>query len=272
MRGPALALAVLASPAFAGEGTLTLSAPEALFPGQVKPCVRKTADGWGEPASLDALLDCQAKIRQTWIQYYRDQKGAEPPAAALDKLDDYQRAEARSFASRHPDLAATSAPEDAPAAAGTGAAPSRRGRCARPSSASGAAPTGPLAAQEKRTAAAMRENYQQVDPGTAADLDAVNSQLVAGSDNGKKGITPDGARAIADYLECEQGGVSPDMQALLDQLSKDGGTLSDQSMVKLKQAARAAKDAGLDLGVDDKLEGWLLNPTTDPQPSAPGAL
>ena len=274
-----LALLLCGAPALAGESTITLAAPGALFPKQVKPCVLKTSDGWREPSSLDALLDCQAKVRGSWIQYYRDQKGDEPPAAALDKLDDYQRAEARAFTARHPDLATTASAPDAPEASSAAAAPVRSGaaktagrrRCAPPA-AGGAAPTGALAAQEERTAAAMDANDQKVDPGTASDLDALNSRLVADSKNGAAGITPDSARAIADYLQCEQGGVSPDMQSLLDHLSRDGGKLSDQSMVELKQAARAAKDAGLELGVDQQLEGWLLDPTTDPRQQAPGAL
>lgn len=223
-------------------------APLHAAPNAPAPCVTKSRSVWREPATLDALLDCQARRRGDWIAAYQDEQGSEPPASALDQLDAFQRKEAASYAARHPDRAQAGG-DQSPSAGSDGA----------------------FAAQQRRTAAAMQDNDQKVDPGTARDLDALNASLASSSRNGTLGITPDGAKSIVDYLSKQQGGVSPDMQALLDSLSHDGGKLSDKSMVELKQAARTAKDAGLDLGVDDKLQTWLLDPTTDPEKPQPGA-
>ena len=92
------------------------------------------------------------------------------------------------------------------------------------------------------------------------DLDMLSTALQARSDGGKKGITPEMAREVVEYLKEKQGGTSPDMTELLGAVAADGANLSEATMSKLRRAARAAKSQGLDLGVDPDIERELLKP------------
>lgn len=190
------------------------------------PCVQKTAGGVIEPATLADLRDCQDKNLASYEKAHPSLSDDES-----DRLDDLQRAEVRDYLSRHPERASMSAPASSPAPAKTSA----------PASVSAPAPD-------------------------AGGLDALAAALKQEAGNGSQGLTPQMAQQIADYLNREQGGMSSDMQALLDSLKKDGGTLSDESALRLKQAARAAKAQGLELNLPDpKVEQWLLDPNTDPK-------
>lgn len=198
------------------------------------PCVRRTSEGWREPATLDALRLCQDRLRSRWIAGHERAKGRAPDGKALDELDDFQRAEVRGYLSRHPERAHSEEPAVKPAV--------------KPA----------LQASGKDGAAA------------APGLKELGTALEADSEGGKRGITPEGARQIVEYLNRQQGGVSPDMKLLLDSVSRDGPRLQHDTMLRLKRAAREAKGAGLDLGVEPGLERWLLDPAQDPPEDSSG--
>lgn len=72
-------------------------------------CVKKLPKGYDEPSSLDALLACQARVRQK-LGRRRPLSGAE-----ADRLDAFQREEVRIYLSRHPRRATLrSEPVEAP--------------------------------------------------------------------------------------------------------------------------------------------------------------
>ena len=83
------------------------------------------------------------------------------------------------------------------------------------------------------------------------------------SADGRLGVTPEMAEDILKLLKSKQGTVSPDMQDLLDHLSKDGNRLSHASMRRLKAAAQDAKKNGLDLNVPPDIEELLLRPVDE---------
>jgi hypothetical protein len=194
------------------------------------PCVQKSASGVIEPATLAALRDCQDTNLAAYEKAHPNLSDDE-----ADRLDDIQRAEVREYLSRHPSRAALSEP---PAAGNDLKLPAPSGRSTPPAA-----------------------------PGTQIDgLDALTATLAQEGGNGSQGITPQMAQQIADYLNKQQGGMSADMSALLSSLQKDGPNLSDESALRLKQAARAAKAQGINLNLPDpKVEQWLLDPSTDPK-------
>lgn len=248
--------------------------PDLLGPNQPQPCVQKSAQGYKEPDSLQTLLDCQFKFRIGWVRRFNERLGTPPTNASLDKLDDLQRAEVREYLSRHPDRAHTDydasdepssdEPKKWSLAAGGKAAPKD---CRPPSSMSAEKPSDPngeFAKQRERTKVAMDSNLDGRDANVKKDLAALDSSLAKKSDEGRAGITQDGALQIVEYLECEQGGVSDDMTDLLNHVVRDGGKLQHDTVLRLKQAARQAQENGLELGVDSDMEKWLLDPKTDP--------
>jgi hypothetical protein len=89
--------------------------------------------------------------------------------------------------------------------------------------------------------------------------------------DGENGITPKMAKEIEGFLDYRQGGMSADMRSLLEGLEKDGGTLSDASVAKLRRAAREAKSRGLKLGVSAETEEFLLAPDPSGASAAPDA-
>ncbi|HVE13607.1 MAG TPA: hypothetical protein VNI01_09455, partial [Elusimicrobiota bacterium] len=126
--------------------------------------------------------------------------------------------------------------------------------------------------QWERTRGATARNAAGLDPGLAAGLQALGESLAADSNGGELGLTPGGADRVLGFLDCAQGGTTPEMRRLLQMLAADGGNLTDPTMKELKGAARAADANGLDLGMDPKLQRWMLDPGTDPaspQPAYP---
>lgn len=203
----------------------------------LSPCVRKNKGALVEPPTLDALVDCQSKALAAASAAFGDKHEGLPPDEKLtDRWEDAQRAETQNYIKRHP---------------------ARAGLTAKSAGTAGAAASAADAKPET----------------SGSDEDKLKADLESMSDGGKKGVTPAMAQEITDYLNKKQGGVSPEMKDLLDSLQKDGVNLTDDSMLKLKKAARAADGAGLDLGVDPKMKQELLDPATDPKPGAraPGA-
>lgn len=106
---------------------------------------------------------------------------------------------------------------------------------------------------------------------TEQSLSAIQEFMERKSENGRKGITPEIAQALTDYLKAAQGGVSPEMASLLEDLSQDGPRLRHKTMYKLKRAAREADAEGVSFkDIDPELIKWLVDPATDPDPDEPG--
>jgi hypothetical protein len=239
------------------------------------PCVKKGEKGYEEPESLQSLLNCQFGFRIGWVRHFNERFGKPPTNPSLDKLDDLQRAEVREYLSRHPDRAHTdydtsepdakskgSKPREKIAADGRGA--TQRCRPAAKGQPSGKKPDEAFDKQHERTEKAMEANLQGGDPGLKKDLAALDRSLSKSSDYGRAGITQEGALDIVEFLECQQGGVSDDMMDLLNHVVRDGAKLQHDTMLRLKRAAREAEANGLELGVEQELQRWLLDPSTDP--------
>jgi len=199
---------------------------------KVKPASCLHPASGSPPASLDDLRACQTTARAAVVDAAAA-KGTPLTQAQLDKLDDYQRAEARKFFAQ-PGIVAKGGPEpeaDAPPA--PKASPSKLG---------GATPS----------------DLARTDGKTADSISDLQARLQAAAGDGSNGITPAmGADILATLMQA-QGGLSPDMKSLLDGVTRDGGKLTPETMTKLQGAAAAAKADGLDLNIDPGIEKDLL--------------
>ena len=198
-------------------------------------CLRGSYGG-SAPKSLDDLRSCQAAARADLIDA-AESKGKPLTDAQLDKIDDAQRAEARKF------LASPSIVSTGPAAA--------------PGSSGGESAAG-SAAPKSKLGGLSAADAGRAGAGTAS-IRGLQARLQAAAGDGKNGITPGMADDIRATLTQTQGSVSPDMQALLTGVQKDGGKLTPDTMKLLQGAGRSAKGAGLDLNIDPGMEKELLN-------------
>lgn len=199
------------------------------------------------PTSLDDLRACQDRARADAVSAAAS-KGAPLTDAQLDKLDDFQRAEARKFLSS-PSIVTSGPP-------------------APPETAQSSAPSGKLGG-------ATAADLGRVDLNSAAAIKGLQGRLQAAAGDGQNGVTPAMANDVRATLTQAQGGISPDMAALLDGVQADGGKLTPATMMKLQGAGKAAKDSGLDLNIDPNTEKQLLDgdfskDQTDPNASPAG--
>ena len=198
-------------------------------------CVSRTGTKYREPDTLAKLMKCQQEKFDAANAAYLDKKNQPPPASLVDNWQDLQRGEVNDYLRRHPERASMDSPADKTADEGSDEPKARK-------------PTGKF-------------DKNPTSPG----LDELNRKLQAESNGGKDGVTPDMARQIGDYLKQNQGSISPDMQALLNGVGKDGAKLSADTVQKLQDAASQAKGQGLDLNTDQKTEQFLLgNDKPDP--------
>jgi hypothetical protein len=230
-------VALLTSPASAADAAPT-PAPAAAPSAAAAPAPAKApsasrclpAKGAGAaPATLDALRACQDKARAAALAKAR-QQGRALTAAQLDAIDESQRAETRRF---------LAAPGVVIEGDGTAAA-----KTSAPATA--------------KLGGASTQDLSKVDPKSGAAIAALQARLQASAGDGSQGITPDMAADIRATLLQQQGGVSPDMQALLDAVARDGGKLTPDTMKLLQGGAQSAKGEGLDLGIDPATEKLLL--------------
>lgn len=122
-------------------------------------------------------------------------------------------------------------------------------------------------ASEESAVKAKPEDAEQAAP-PPAEIEDLKESLENQSDGGKKGITPSMAQDVTRFLNEKQGGVSPDMKSLLEATARDGPNLTDDTMRQLRQAGKAAKGSGLNLGIDPKTEKQLLEEKLpDPPPT-----
>ncbi len=202
------------------------------------------------PSSLDQLRACQGRARAA-AAAAAARRGTPLTDAQLEAIDEFQRAEARKYLAQ-PGVVVTGPPETAPPA--------------EPAGASG------------KLGAAERANLSRVDPKSAAAIRGLQTRLHAAAGDGRNGVTPAMAGDITSTLIQTQGSVSPDMQNLLNAVSRDGGQLTPDTMKKLQGAGEAAKGEGLDLGLDPAAENQLLHHDYDADKPAfnaahpPGAL
>ena len=198
---------------------------------------------------LDALRDCQDKARQKLIDAAQA-KGKPLSGAALDKLDDHQRAEARTFMASQP----TIEPKEA-------STPDKE-----PSS----------SPENGKLGGVSSKDISRIPAKKGAAVSSLQKRLHAAAGDGSRGITPEMGQDILDSLKKEQGSVSPEMQTLIEAVVKDGGKLTPETMKKLQNAARAAKSQGLDLNNDPKIEKEILEHDFDAdkeqKPAPPGVL
>lgn len=192
----------------------------------VPPCSVKRHGKVKEPATLDAMLQCQKNALQKASDDWVTRHSAQVPEGMIDRWMDQQRAEMRAYIARHPDASIDDSQDAKPQAAAS--------------------------TPEKPAAASQPQDPAQ------AEADAFKKQLWAESDGGKNGVTPQMAQQMAQRIEAQQGYVSPEMQALLDAVSKDGARLTPDTVNKLKAAAQDANASGLDLGVSPDMQKVLL--------------
>ncbi|MFI5363073.1 MAG: hypothetical protein ACHQ49_13980 [Elusimicrobiota bacterium] len=207
-------------------------APAAAAPVKIKPASCLHPASGPPPASLEDLQACQNRTRAAVVNAAQSQ-GAPLTNAQLDKLDDYQRAEARKFFAS-PAIVAKGGPEPVTDAAASPQASTNKLGGATPS------------------------DLAHTDAKTASSISDLQARLQAAAGDGSNGITPAMGADILATLTQAQGGLSPDMKALLDGVTRDGGKLTPETMTKLQGAAAAAKADGLDLNIDQGIEKDLL--------------
>ncbi len=159
------------------------------------------------------------------------------PAAQRDALDEHQRAEARAFFA-DPDHVVTG-PDD-----GADAGAKDAGGAADAPAASADLPPGVL------PGSAAASVMPRVSPADAAALAAVKAGLDDASAKGKAGDASGMADGLRAALLRTQGGVSPQMQALLDSVSKSGGQVTPDVLRQLQQAGGAAEGRTRSLQAD----------------------
>lgn len=217
---------------------LLLASPAAAFTDcLIDPATKKPRE------DFEALRACQAAAKDRFAAR-KDKKGKLPSAAALESFEDHQRAEAKRFF-ENPNANAAgggSTLVDAPDA---------------PAEGEGAAPV-PKPRLKGKLGGLSEADRAKVGAG-AADIMGLEGRLKAAAGDGSQGITPAMARDIVATLTRSQGGVSGDMQGLLDSVARDGGKLKPETMMKLQQSLKAAKAEGIDANIDPKIEQALLN-------------
>jgi hypothetical protein len=201
------------------------AAPSSAAPVRPASCLRGASGA--APASLDDLRDCQDRVRADAVNA-AESKGKPLTAAQLDKLDDFQRAEARKFLSSSQAVIPDAAPSAKPAAS------------------------------NGKLGGATGADLAKVDLKSAAAIKGLQGRMQAAAGDGKNGVTPAMADDVRATLTQVQGSVSPDMQELLNSVSKDGGKLTPATMMKLQGAGKDAKASGLDLNIDPGTEKRLL--------------
>lgn len=211
-------------------------------------CAGPYADCLTDPATrrpredFESLRECQRRAHAAFAAK-KDKKGRLPSPAALERFEDHQRVEAKRF---------FESPQSAPAGGGTTLIDSDAP--APPDKLGG------LSASDRAKAGAG-----------AGALLGLEQRLKAAAGDGSQGITPAMARDIIAALKAQQGSVSGDMQSLLDAVVRDGGKLKPETMKKLQDAAKSAKGADLELGIDPAVEKGLLESEfqKDKVPDAP---
>lgn len=207
-------------------------------------CVKKVGGKLQEPPSLAALTQCHERAFASASESFESKTGSAPSDSLKERWHDEQRAEVQRYLARYPERASMD-----------------------PSDSSNA----PWDIEEKARGS---------DPGEAAEgrlpprrhtgeLGELERTLHEKADGGRKGITPDMAKDIVDFLSKKQGSVSPEMELLLDAVKKDGAKLTPGTINRLKSAAQKAKGAGLELGIDKNTESFLLDPTPEEEPAGP---
>lgn len=181
------------------------------------------------PTTFAQLRACQDRLRAGAIKKAR-LAGRNLTESQLEALDDLQRAQARRFFATNGSVESDGPPPAASAVA-------------KPDAWGGATPA----------------DLSRVGAGGAAAVAALQDRLHAAAGDGDQGITPAMAADVRSTLLQAQGGVSPDMQALLDAVAKDGGKLTPETMKLLQGAGRSAKAEGLDLNIDPAIEKDLLS-------------
>lgn len=199
-------------------------------------CLRG-AYGGSAPKTLGELRGCQAAARADLIDA-AESKGKPLTDAQLDKIADFQRAEARKFLAQ-PSIVSVGAPAAAPDSANSA------------SSSNSGTPKGKLGGLAAAEAGA-------VDAKSGSGIKGLQTRLQAAAGDGKNGITPPMADDVRATLTQIQGSVSPDMRALLDGVQKDGGKLTPDTMKLLQGAGKSAKGSGLDLNIDPAMEKDIL--------------
>jgi len=202
-------------------------------------CLRATKYG-PAPKTFQDFRDCQAGAREDLVSA-ATKAGTPLTPDQLDKVDDYQRAEARKFMAK-PGLVTSGPPPSADKPAASAAA---------------ATPDGDAAPRNKLGGATAADLSRAGDAGSS--LEALQKRLQAAAGDGKNGITPAMADDIRTTLTQSQGSLSPDMANLLNAVVKDGGKLTPETMKLIQGAAQSAKGSGLDLNIDPNMEKDLLN-------------
>jgi hypothetical protein len=106
-------------------------------------------------------------------------------------------------------------------------------------------------------------DLRRTDAKSAAAIKGLQSRMQTAAGDGNNGVTPAMADDVRATLTRTQGGVSPEMSALLDGVQRDGGKLTPETMKLLQGAGKSAKGEGLDLNVDPGVEKLLLQTDFD---------
>lgn len=221
---------------------IALLAATSAFAHRLPDCLRTPSERASGTQSLADLRTCQDRVREDF-RTKRDKKGALPTSADLDRLDEHQRAEARRLLAGSKEIL-------------------------------GDDEAGPVKSRPGKLGGVTGRDLSRTDAKAAKILSDLQARIHAAAGDGQDGITPAMAEDIKQTLASVQGLLSPQMQALLGAVAKDGGTLTLETMKLLQNAAKDAKSEGLDLNIDAKTEKDLLEHDFDSDKSAapPGTM
>lgn len=212
--------------------------------------------------SLADLKKCQ---EQSWEDFRakKDEQGALPTTEDMDKLDEKQRAEARTLMARSNEVLDGNSRHgvlvDEPDLG------SKKGAVSalKPGEAL------PAGAHPGELGGVTGQDLSRTDAKSTKSISDLQARMHAAAGDGRDGITPAMVEDIKQTLGGAQGSLSPEMQALLDAVSKDGGKLTPETMKLLQNAAKGAKGEGLNLNIDAKTEKELLERDFDADKTAP---
>ncbi|MBI5883647.1 MAG: hypothetical protein HZB91_11155 [Elusimicrobia bacterium] len=197
-------------------------------------CIRKTSQGYEEPASLTALLRCQEGETDGFLEDYRTaHDGNDPPDEALSSLATRQMRQAGEYVKRRP----------------------------KDADSKGVAELG------KRLEGQVEARMNDKDKEELRQIQDLQKSLGRKAD-AKRGLTPEMADEAREHVRKKQGGVSADLDMSLDAIGRYSREPGAEAMEQLKPGYRPPENNATDPARDDSLKALeeRIRQSSQPEP------